>query len=487
MQDKDRDFPIAFAVYRREVGFDQQLNSDFAYGKKINNLSVRWRWINVQAKFLKSNDIIKLTANQNGIIPNEELIFIDWLRRTVERFLESNSCYLTILNSSLFLPDSFEELVLRSVESIKEPVAAISLWPVPPLTDQPLKGSSEVYTTTEISKLAFVFSRSACLKFLPIVISNPLIRFNEMIKALEISILTVTENATGRPYLWLDIVASEDLLNLTISHDSNAAELFESSVVLENRIPKVHAFISHWYSTWDNIEIIEKSCLAANYRTTVLNTTDVQREGWVNGLSISFFRQFEVACRSFDQSSDYMFFVTADVVSQEWSEFFGLASKVLVLESIGTFSPTLTSEFYHIGRMPNFFFDSELPLSVIQCNDLIVTFINRHAILEMVAYFDFFNTAEDTFDPVVGYGLMQLLTSIVNSKKLVQVRDRSFTLRHPESTSYDTRIANEERVIIDKISERFCKQRNYLWWKEGARNSIDLGAEAPLKSIRRFR
>jgi hypothetical protein len=157
MQDKVSDFPIAFAVYRREVGFDQQLNSDFAYGKKINDLSVRWRWINVQAKFLKSNDIINLTANQNEIYPNQELIFIDWLRRTVERFLESNSYYLTILNSSLYLPDSFEELVLRSVESIQEPVAAISLWPVPPLTNQPLKEGSEVYTAKEISKLAFIF------------------------------------------------------------------------------------------------------------------------------------------------------------------------------------------------------------------------------------------------------------------------------------------------------------------------------------------
>jgi hypothetical protein len=182
-----------------------------------------------------------------------------------------------------------------------------------------------------------------------------------------------------------------------------------------------------------------------------------------------------------------MFFVTADVVSQEWNEFFGLASKVLALESIGTFSPTLTSEFYHIGRMPNIFFDSGLPLSVIQCNDLIVTFINRHAILEMVAYFDFFNSAEDTFDPVVGFGLTQLLTSIVNSKKLVHVRDRSFTLRHPEGTSYDSRIANEQRVMIDKISERFCKQKHYLWWKKGSGNSIDLGAEVHLKSIKMFR
>jgi hypothetical protein len=487
MQDKDRDFRIAFAVYRREVGFDQQLNSDFAYGNKINNLSVRWRWINVQAKFLKSNDIIKLTANQNGIFPNQELIFIDWLRRTVERFLESDSYYLTILNSSLYLPDSFEELVLRSVESIQEPVAAISLWPVPPLTNQPLKEGSEVYTAKEISKLAFIFSRSACLKFLPIVTSNPLIHFDEMIKALDISNLTIAENAAGRPYLWLDIVASEDLLDLTTSHDPNPSALFVSNLVTENSIPTVHAFVSHWYSTWHNIEIIEKSCLAANYKTTVLNTTHVQRDGWMNGLPISFFRQFEAACRSFDQSSDFMFFVTADVVSQEWTEFFNYANEVLALEAVGTFSPTLTYEYFHIGRMQNLFFDSGLPLSVTQCNDLIVIYINRDVIFEMIAFFDFFNSAKDTFDPIVGFGLMELLTSITNSKDLIHVRDRSFTMRHPEGSSYDSKTANQERWIIYEISERFCKEKSYSWWKKREIDPTDLIGEVPLKSIKGIR
>ena len=487
MQDKNADSSIAFAVYRREVGFDWQLDSAFAYGEKINNLSVRWRWINVQAKFLKSNDIIKLTANQNGISPNQELIFVDWLRRTVEKFLESNSIYLTILKSSLYLPDSFEELVLRSIESIQESVAAISLWPVPPLTDHPLEGSADIYTATEISNLAFIFSRSACLKFLPFVKSYPLISFNEIIKICEFSKFTVAENAIGRPYLWLDLVASEDLLNLTISHDSNVSELLESNLVVEQRIPKVHAFISHWYSTWDNIEIIEKSCLAANYRTTVLNTTDVQREGWMNGLSISFFRQFEVACRSFDQSSDYMLFVTADVVSQEWNSFFDYASMVLAVESIGTFSPTLTSEFFHLGRKPAVFFDPGLPLSVVQCNDLIVAYINRDTILEMIGYFDFFNADKNTFDPIVGIGLMELLTSITNSKYLIHVRDRSFTLLHPEGSSYNSKTANEERIIIYEISERFCKERNYLWWEKSEIEPIDLIGEVPLKSIQGIR
>jgi len=126
VQDKDRTYPIAFAVYRQEVVFDQQLNSDFAYGNIINRLSVQWQWINIQAKFLKSNDIVKLTADKVGVFPNQDLIFIDWLRRTAEKFLDPSGKHLVVLNSSLYLPDSFEELVLRTVQSIGESKVAIS-------------------------------------------------------------------------------------------------------------------------------------------------------------------------------------------------------------------------------------------------------------------------------------------------------------------------------------------------------------------------
>jgi hypothetical protein len=128
-----------------------------------------------------------------------------------------------------------------------------------------------------------------------------------------------------------------------------------------------------------------------------------------------------------------------------------------------------------------------LPLSVVQCNDLIVIYINCDVILDVINYFDFFNAAEDTFDPVVGYGLMELLTSIINSKNLLQVRDRSFTLRHPESTSYDKKIANEEERIIYEISKRFCEEKNYLWWEKNEIHPIDLIGELPLKSIKDIR
>ena len=158
------------------------------------------------SKICESKDILELTADKKGVFPNQELVFIDWLRRIAEKFLETGGEHLVVLNSSLFLADSFEELVMRSIESIQEPTMSISLWPVHTLTDQPDEAYSDVYPATEISKLGFVLTRVICLKLSSIVKINPLITFTEIIKELEISHFSVAENATGRPHLWLDTV-----------------------------------------------------------------------------------------------------------------------------------------------------------------------------------------------------------------------------------------------------------------------------------------
>ena len=80
----------------------------------------------------------------------------------------------------------------------------------------------------------------------------------------------------------------------------------------------------------------------------------------------------------------------------------------------------------------------------------------------MINYFDFFNAAKDTFDPAVGFGLSEMVTAITNSMKLVNFRDRSFTLKHPRSTSYDGKKAQQEKVDIVRITERFCVERGLV-------------------------
>jgi hypothetical protein len=195
----------------------------------------------------------------------------------------------------------------------------------------------------------------------------------------------------------------------------------------------------------------------------VLNTTEVERFGWLNKTPISFFRQFEIACRNFDTSSDYMLFITGDVVSTEWLEFFDYANRVLTFSFVGTFSPSLTYEFHHLGIQQNIFFDTTLPLAITYSNDLVLTYINRNIIFEIVRFFDYFNFAKDTFSPEIGYGLMEIISHVTRTQEIVNIRDRSFTFQHPEGSSYNRTRAEVEREKILIIAERFFAERDQKW------------------------
>jgi hypothetical protein len=479
--------PIAFAVYRREVGFDQQLNSDFAYGNTINRLSANWSWLNVQIHFAKSKALESILPKDFTPAQTAELIFTEWLGRICRKFIESESNSLVILNSSLYLSDGFEKLVLRLVEDFQEEWGVISLFPVSPISKNQFDGSKELFVSTEISRLGFLLSRDSCTKLISILNNDPLVGFNESIDKLNVTHLTISDSAPERPYLWLNIVASEDLMATTTTQRSNQPQDFTGGVKLDGKAPKVHAFISHWFSTWENVGEVERACLNAGYKTSVINTTDESKAGWLNEVPISFFRQFEVACNNFDQNSDYMLFITADVISQEWEEFFECASQVLALQSVGTLSPTLTYDHYNIGRFKPIYFDPGLPIAIIQCNDLLVTYINQSTIKEMIKFFHFFNRAADNFDPVVGFGLEELISFISSALGFINLRDRSFSLVHPEGSSYNRGVALIERESIMKIAERFLFCAENLRTKEECLGEFSFESIAMIPHIRNFR
>jgi len=453
---------IAFAVHRLEVEFDQQLASDTAYGETINRLSESWEWLNVKRNFLKSSEYQKSTLFNSNDLTAAEFIFVDWLKRILIKFLKSKNQYLIILNSSLYLPDSFEQTVLGLIQSIEKPILGISIWPTAPIGSLASGNDNELLEATGLSKLGFLLTQIASKELLQALEINPVLNFQDSIRKSKITCLTISDKHPERPYLWLDIVDSEESHATKLSKNDEHID-FESEPSRSNKEVQVHAFISHWFSTWHNINDVENACLAAQYKTSVLNTTEIDQAGWLNAVPISFFRQFEKACREFDQSADYLLLITADVVSNEWNEFFNYCEKVLVLNSIGTLSPTLTNEFFHIGRFSNLYFDQELPLSIVHCNDLIVTYIERQAIIEMISFFDFFNSAKETFEPKVGFGLMEILRIIIESLELVNIRDRSFTLLHPGGSSYSREVAMQERESIYEIARRFMGDTNRVW------------------------
>jgi hypothetical protein len=173
------------------------------------------------------------------------------------------------------------------------------------------------------------------------------------------------------------------------------------------------------------------------------------RNGWANGIPISFFRQIEYACAEFNLSNEYMLFITGDVKSEKWQDFFAYADDVLKLDIIGTLSPTLTNNAYQLSRHPPIFFEREFPLSIVFHNDLIVTYINKKIIEKLKSFFDYFNNQVDSFDPVVGWGIDNILRAFSHHLDLFNVRDRCFTFLHPFSSSYsgDEAVIEMEKIV----------------------------------------
>ena len=163
--------------------------------------------------------------------------------------------------------------------------------------------------------------------------------FTELIKESGLVCESISIDSKYRPYLFIELSKSQD--KCAAEHPLQRSSSKEPYVVLNQ--PRVKAFISHWFSTWESIEEVEDACRKYGYTTEVLNTTDKEQEGWTNSIPISFFRQVEYACNNFDASFDFMLFITADVQSKDWANFFAYADKVLSLEGLGSFSPSLSA------------------------------------------------------------------------------------------------------------------------------------------------
>ena len=469
---------IAFAVYRGEVQFDQQLGSDISSGDLINRLSSRWPWMGVPRKFFNSDEITDQLSEDSGSLAYSETLYVEWLRRVLRKFMKTKAKNLLVMNSSLFLPEGFEVFTEYLTSKMQSPIDAISIWPSMPIEITIPNDDNKLYNTSELSKLCFILKRASCKKLLSRLEDSLHISFSDLVKQEKIVCRSISTTSSKRPYLWLQIAESEDrwLKNITPKESTGLLQLFEQTqsdkqVKSVTKDVKIHAFISHWYSTWDNIAKIEDASRAVNFKTDVLNTTNRGESTWINDVPISFFRQIERACRSFDSTSDYMLIITADVISDDWIDFFEYAQALLSQNSLGSFSPTLTHEYYHLGRYSTTFMNTKEPLAIVLANDLIVTYIHRASVLKLLEFFDFFNSDSETFSPKVGYGLMTTLNLIIKNQNRDNVRDRSYTLIHRPGTSYDVKEAEGEREGIYKIAEKFFSQNSLVWDRSSLKNS----------------
>jgi len=79
-------------------------------------------------------------------------------------------------------------------------------------------------------------------------------------------------------------------------------------------------------------------------------------------------------------------------------------------------------------------------------------------VIEYNKFIHYFNNHPETFNPSVGWGIDKMLRKFMFELNLFAVRDRSHTLMHPSSTSYNTSLASEESKRIMKIADEFFNE-----------------------------
>lgn len=470
---------IAFSVYRREISLNQIAQSESNFSKIVNRFFKSYIWIPAHQNFANSDVIVGLNRESSFRFNGFELSYIEWLNRVCINFIKSECKFIFLLDPSAYFDDTDDLLLSKVAECLQNTADAVSL--IPDLTTPKAVDGSFLMETQSLSRSAFMLNRTGAQKILTAFDRNLCGSFADLVQIANLQILSLSPDNPERPYLYLDILSAQEILEY---QGNSQVEIVKDSNHIHNL--KIQAYISHWYSTWLNVDRIEKSCIDAGYNTKVLNTTKINRPTWINSLPISFFRQVEWAVRDFDDSSDFLFFVTADVTSDEFDQFFASASKVLALPNVGTFSPTLTNNhYYSLGQGRELFLDQSQPIAVINANDILMIYIHRSIVVALREYFDFYNV-HSSHDPVVGPGLEELIISFCVALDRYQLLDRRYAFMHPDSKSYMKEVGQKDWVEIRRIAEQYFTYSGYPSFSPGVTIQKFDHASDLLKQVKAF-
>lgn len=132
---------------------------------------------------------------------------------------------------------------------------------------------------------------------------------------------------------------------------------------------------------------------------------------------------------------------------------------VALRKSFGTLSPQLTYEWWQVSRFWQWSIQDDMNLVLVPANDLICTIVNGEIVKILLEFYEFFESHELTFEPMYGYGLMELVANISANMGLANLRLRSNIMVHPTSRSYSKEAAIQERDKILRIVDDFLRSR----------------------------
>jgi len=450
---------IYFNVYSRTCYSETdvtgiRLGQEINRGEILNKLSSDLKYLGVGQDFIFSKVGIKASNLGKSKAEVLDLLFVDWLAKLLKKFIVHQGSALLVLDASVALPEGFAARIIKTLKSDHFKFDLAAIWPVKKFETLSDSDHYSLASCDEpVSEIGFAISLSAAEQLLNSIVSNPSDSFKDHISKMSLVCGSISESDPARPWLFTNMWQSQDA---SYSSEISLLEIIgephvENQVETNVTSADVDVFISHWYSTWKSLGPILTSCENYGYKTTVINTTEISQHGWENNCPIAFFNQLERSCNMFDDNKKFMLFITADISSDDLTDIFEYAHKVLDLGQIGTYSPVLTYDYAQPSKFNNAFIDDNRPLAIVPVNDLIFIYISREVIKLMVGFFAFFRNHSKTFEPKVGWGLERVMMFLVYGNGQISIKDRGRVIIHPNSQSYKTGLAKTEMGVIQEI------------------------------------
>ena len=306
---------------------------------------------------------------------------------------------------------------------------------------------------SSFDNLAFVISKRTAVRLLSLSNAEPHKSWSEFFLESVIRTFSCSPKSKARVYVFKDIWGSQNTYQhqLSISDFSpNVCDTPDSNVISNSN---VHAFVSHWHSTWDNVCSVQAACEEFGYKTDILNSTEIQINGWINDVPIEYFGQIEAACQAFDENHDFLLFIQADHKTTFWTDYFAHVSPYLNFATTGTIAPTVTNNLFRRSLFPKATFNRRDHLSVFPNNDINVIYIRKEIVLKLRDFFSFFHATQN-WKPSLGAGVVDLMNHICSDLDLVHLRDYCYSFMNPFSRGWSEGGANELMPLL-KIATNF--------------------------------
>jgi len=434
---------IGFNIRATPVLPDEIYLSYTNIGENINRLSESFSW---------------LPAIHNSSDGNVDQI---WILETLIAFLRSDKDVLLLLDSCIYIPSGFEQMVMQIHETLGGQGNLVNLFPSKTkVIDTDQHQDTHLTPVSELTRthpLCWMLDRKFAERLISIIERSHFIHLNDSVIACNLSVWTISENHPARAWVYVEVYQS----SLSVKTNNFKVETSiekETFSQVNNDSTKVSAFISHWYATWSKIDSLESSLKNRIEQVVVLNTTKFRIVKWENDIPISFFRQFQFAVENFDPSNDFMLFVTADVDSPIMDAVIENSLKVLNTDFVGTYSPLATYDAFQLDKEYILSPSYDLKALPVVFNDLLFTYIHRDVIEVMKKFFNFFENHDDTFNPEVGHTIAPIVNSVVFDLGLYNIRDARLWVRHPNGSSYDRSAAMQESILLESIASDFFEK-----------------------------